>query len=225
MQNIKVQCRAWTDLKICSDSIRECWDSFNFSDSGGPKDINLIDKVGNKFKHKSTLEHLVFNFRIEGISRACLQELARHRIASLSVKSTRYTLGKLKNYSSFFESDHNTLPVFEGFEEFKTLNVSPYEFIIKTESEEVNVVNIQALENLRILISKNIKNDYVKYAIPESFRTSLSYTINARSLQNLLELRTSNKALKEFQILAHKIFESIPESHKYIFQDSLQFKS
>ncbi len=63
----------------------------------GPKDLALIDRVGNQFHHASILEHISFNFFIDGISRACLQELARHRIASLSVKSSRYTLKELKD--------------------------------------------------------------------------------------------------------------------------------
>ena len=40
--------------------------------------------------HTSTLEHIVFTFSIEGISRACLAQLTRHRIASYSVQSQRY---------------------------------------------------------------------------------------------------------------------------------------
>ncbi len=61
------------------------------------KDKELINRVGNKFKHSSTLEHLNYTFYIQGISRACLQEVARHRHTSPSVKSTRYTLKELKN--------------------------------------------------------------------------------------------------------------------------------
>lgn len=87
---------------------RTCWDSFH---KGGcysaPTDIiseedrNFLERIINKNKHKSIAEHLVYTFSIDGISRACLQELARHRIASLSVKSTRYTLKKLKEEKPF----------------------------------------------------------------------------------------------------------------------------
>ena len=85
-----------TPLNICSHAIRTCWQSFEKGDNGGEKDVELIDRVGNKFKHASTLEHLYYNFYIQGVSRALLQELARHRLASLSVKSTRCTLKDLK---------------------------------------------------------------------------------------------------------------------------------
>ena len=57
-----------TPLHICSNAIRTCWQSFDKGDCGGEKDIELIDRVGNKFKHASTLEHLTYNFYIKGMS-------------------------------------------------------------------------------------------------------------------------------------------------------------
>ena len=87
---MKVQLLNYTPLQVCANAIRTCWQSFDKSDSTndicGEADKALIDRVGNQFKHASTLEHLNYNFYISGISRACLQELARHRMASLSVK-------------------------------------------------------------------------------------------------------------------------------------------
>ena len=107
-----------TPLAIASKAIRTCWGSGDKSDTElsllyadsnvvpvcGPNDRALIDRVGNKFKHASTLEHLSYNFYIEGVSRALLQELARHRHQSLSVESTRYTMSKsLKHEPSFLQ--------------------------------------------------------------------------------------------------------------------------
>ena len=40
--------------------------------------------------HESVLEHVSFTFLVEGISRALLAQLTRHRIASFSVQSQRY---------------------------------------------------------------------------------------------------------------------------------------
>ena len=40
--------------------------------------------------HMSVLEHVSFTFHIQGISRACLAQLSRHRHISLSVRSQRY---------------------------------------------------------------------------------------------------------------------------------------
>ena len=197
-----------TPLHICSNAIRTCWQSFDKGDCGGEKDIELIDRVGNKFKHASTLEHLTYNFYIKGISRACLQELARHRMASFSVKSSRYTLKELKDEPSF-------LPINE-------INTQRAEkFIVFTSSQRVNHASIHALENLRQILSENISNDIAKFAMPESYRTELSFSINARSLQNFLSLRSSKSALWEIRALALAIFESLPEEHKFIFKDCI----
>lgn len=55
-----------TPLNICAHAIRTCWQSFDKSDDGGEKDLTLIDRIGNKFKHASTLEHITYNFYIHG---------------------------------------------------------------------------------------------------------------------------------------------------------------
>lgn len=197
-----------TPLEVCAHAIRTCWQSFDKSDEGGEKDKALIDRVGNKYKHASTLEHLVYTFYIKGISRALLQELARHRIASLSVKSTRYTLKELKNSESFKENDFN----------------SAKKFIVLTGNSFVDTASIKALNNLQEILKKGISNDIAKFCLPESYKTELTWTINARSLQNFIELRSNKSALWEIQKLAKKLFNSLPVEHKYLFQEKLYNK-
>lgn len=200
---MKVTLLHFTPLNICSNAIRTCWQSFDKGDNGGEKDLALIDRVGNKYKHSSTLEHLYYNFYISGISRACLQELARHRMASLSVKSTRYTLKELKSEASF-------LPINEA-------NLARADkFIVKTKDTEIDSMLVIALENLRLL-TQNKSNDIAKYAMPECYKTELSWSINARSLQNFLSLRSAKSALWEIRNLVSAIFEALPEEHKFIF--------
>ena len=55
--------------------------------------------------HESVVEHVVYSFVIEGVSRAMLQELARHRHVSLSVQSTRWALGKTVRNEHVFSED------------------------------------------------------------------------------------------------------------------------
>ena len=171
----------------------------------GPKDLALIDRVGNQFHHSSILEHISFNFFIDGISRACLQEISRHRIASLSVKSSRYTISELRKEEPFTEytdmNDQEYLPT--GRERAE-------KYLVMTTDELVNRYSILALDNLRDLVATGMSNDLSKYAIPESYRTQLTWSINLRSLQNFLSLRTDKKALPEIQHLAHLIYESLP---------------
>ena len=196
-----------TPLNICAKAIRTCWQSFDKSDNGGEKDKELIDRVGNKFKHGSTLEHLVYSFYIKGVSRALLQELARHRMASLSVKSTRYTLKELKNEEPFLLHDIKRAA----------------KYLVMTDEKLVNEMSIKALENLRILLKQGISNDKAKYALPESYKTELTWTINARSLQNFLSLRSDKSALWEIRKLAKDIYDSLPDHHKYLYTNFIHF--
>jgi thymidylate synthase (FAD) len=198
---MKVTLHHYTPLIFCANAIRTCWQSFDKSDDGGEKDKELIDRVGNKFKHASTLEHLVYNFYIQGISRALLQELARHRIASLSVKSTRYTLKELKHEESFTCNDYERAS----------------KYLVLTGHEMVDSMSIKALENLRLVLAEGVSNDKAKYCLPESYKTELTWTINARSLQNFLTLRSDKSALWEIQNLAHALFDALPEEHQYLF--------
>lgn len=210
-----------TPLSVCSHAIRTCWQSFDKSDDGGEKDKELIERVGNKFKHASTLEHLVYTFYIAGISRALLQELARHRIASYSVKSTRYTLKELKEEESFTDG----MSAVELIEKYTNPDevyadkhmIRAEKYLTFTKELGVDFSSVVALENLRLMLVAGIANDKAKYCLPESYKTELTWTINARSLQNFIALRSSKAALWEIRDLAHNVYEALPQDHKYLF--------
>lgn len=199
-----------TSLAVCAHAIRTCWSSHDKSDDGGPTDLALIDRVGNKFKHASTLEHLSYSFYVSGISRALLQELARHRMASLSVKSTRYTLKELKSEKPFHTSPNATI----DFDRAST-------YLVYTGNTLIDRTSVHALEHLRQALVSGASNDVAKYCMPESYKTELTWTINARSLQNFLTLRSNKSALWEIRDLANAIYLALPEDHKYLFSDCL----
>jgi thymidylate synthase (FAD) len=178
-----------TPLDIADKAISKCWD----------KEAKVMRermyRVGIKNKHASTLEHVTFSFDIDGVSRALLQELARHRVASLSVKSTRYTLKELKDYTGDLQ-----------------------DFLVYV-NPTINSHNVSVLKAIRYQLNLGVSNDTIKYMLPEAYKTSLVWTINMRSLQNFLSLRTSKAALWEIRQLAHMIFESIPDGYKFMFDD------
>lgn len=187
-----------TPLYIAIMAIRRCYDSMDKSDSNifdlGEKDQDLLRKI-IKDGHTSTLEHIVFTFEINGISRACLQELARHRMASLSVQSTRYTLNKfLKN------------------------GTPAKDLLVLTGDVSVDSLNQAFLETL-LRHYDSFPNDFLKYLLPEAYKTSLIWSINARSLRNFLQLRSSTRALWEMQKLAGKVKKAIGEEYQILFED------
>ena len=209
-----------TKLSTCVIAGRTAWQSFH---KGGNYDIptnditdtdkEFLDRILNKHKHNSVAEHIVYSFAIDGISRACLQQLTRHRIGSFTVESTRYTLSKeLKHEEPFTEytdfNDQEYLP--SGYER-------ACKYLVMTENEHVNRYSILALDNLRDLLVAGISNDVAKYALPEAYKVRLQWTINARSLQNFLQLRSSKDALWEIRLLAAHIYKALPSDHQYLF--------
>jgi thymidylate synthase (FAD) len=222
---MKVELLQHSSLEVCAHAIRTCWQSFDNSDDGGEKDKDLINRVGNKFKHSSTLEHLTYTFYISGVSRALLQELARHRMASPSVKSTRYTLKELKDEETFTDglSAQELLEKYNNPQEVyadKHMQIAS-KYLVWTNELIVDYASLVALENLRLILLQGIGNDKAKFCLPESYKTELTWTINARSLQNFINLRSGKSALWEIRDLANNIFESLPEDHKYLFESSL----
>ena len=181
---MKVKLLNKPDMSIIIEATRTCYDSMSKSDNLGEKDLALLEKIIDS-KHESVLEHMVFTFKITDISRACLQELARHRIASYSVKSTRYTLKELR------DTPDNEL------EKFLIDDIEP---IVKSSS-------IDSLKKIKMMLNMpNPDMDKIKYALPECYKTELVWTINLRSLRNFLKLRLSLKAHQEIRKLAYEIY-------------------
>ena len=142
-----------------------------------------------KENHGSVLEHINLTYSIEGLSRACLQELSRHRLISLSVESTRYTLRKQLEYTKFFDE----LP--KEYLDFA------FAFVHFADAHP------------------DMPNDELKYYLPEFWPTNLILTSNIRELRHILNLRTAPNALKEFRVLAHALFEVVPDEFKYLLHD------
>jgi len=219
MDNISVELLSATPLHIASHAIRECHASHDKSDNGGPKDQDLISRVGCKLKHASTLEHLNFSLAIKGISVAVLGQLTRHRLASYTVQSTRYTTGKfLKDEESFLFWDGSSRTDWH-------ITDSNYDrahkYLVFTDNGEVDSFNIFALDNCRKLAQANYSNDELRYALPQAWRTNLTMTINLRSLRNLLVLRTSSHTMLEFRKLAQLIYSAIPTEYHYLLEDCI----
>ena len=85
-----------------------------------------------------------------------------------------------------------------------------------------NLPSIKALENLREILASTTKSlDIVKYCLPECYKTELTWSINARSLQNFISLRSSKSALWEIRNLANAIYDTLPNEHKFIFEKCL----
>ena len=159
-----------------------------------------------KLGHESVLEHINLTYRVKSLSRACLQELARHRHISLSVESTRHTLHK---YLAM--SDDKIADFFEKYID----HLLP----ITIDKELKQMVCGTFLGILRGMKDIIIRNDEMKYLLPELWPTNLIMTANIRALRHIIKLRTAPNALYEFRVLAYSLYEAVPEEFKYLLQD------
>lgn len=145
--------------------------------------------------HTSTLEHIVFTFSIEGISRACLAQLTRHRIASYSVQSQRYV--KQSTDSKHGQFDFIT-------PDFSTCG-NPDE-ALQIYNEAMN----NAQEAYDALVKIGVKAEDARDVLPQSAETNLVMTINLRSLLNFYKLRNQNThAQKEIAELAEHLKNAV----------------
>lgn len=84
---------AFAAIRTCYSPNEACYlfeEEFEKYVSKGGDDMRLIKDILHH-GHTSTFEHITFTFGIEGLSRACLAQLTRHRIGwSYSVQSQRY---------------------------------------------------------------------------------------------------------------------------------------
>jgi thymidylate synthase (FAD) len=157
-------------------------------------DKKLIKTVINK-GHTSTLEHSLITYELNGISRALLQELSRHRIGvSPSVESTRFTFKKILQ-----GDDIENLLVSSG-------------------DEDIDNANIEHMEKIKkITLEKGLQNDVSKYGIVEAYKLSEIISFNLRSLLHFYELRTSSRALKEISFLAWEMANVLPDEYQIFF--------
>ena len=79
--------------KIIAQAARLCYTDTDISETAAafkPGEETGFVKRLMAFGHLSPIEHAVFSFGIEGVSRSLLAQLTRHRLASFSVQSQRY---------------------------------------------------------------------------------------------------------------------------------------
>ena len=136
--------------------------------------------------HESVLEHVVYVFEVTGLSRACLQQLARHRHISLSVKSTRWALDK--------HGDHYDPPEINNLQDAATF-------------DQYADAGIDAAMEMK----RTYGNDVAKYLLPECVTTDLILTLNLRELRHIYKLRTGRTAMLDFQHLAKALVACLPE--------------
>ncbi|MDR1926964.1 MAG: FAD-dependent thymidylate synthase [Endomicrobium sp.] len=187
--------------EICALAARMCYSSVDIDEIVGNFTKEKIKKLLAKIissKHHSVLEHASFTFGIEGVSRALLAQLTRHRIASFSVQSQRYV--KFKKNIEFVTSE--------------TIKKNKYLF------EKYNEFLKIAEELYKELLNAGVPAEDARYVLPNASSTTIIITMNARELRHFFSLRTCNRAQWEIRNMAYYMLELVKKKAPLLFSDA-----
>lgn len=190
--NVKLVAMTPDPLMVIERAACQCYQS-------EPTPDGKIAKACYKSGHHSVLEHAFFTFEIGGISRACLAQLTRHRLASFSVKSQRYVN----------EDDFSYVVPQVAANDPDALD----DFIATT--EEIR----DAYE--RFQQKYHWKNEDARMVLPNACCTSLTMSMNLRELIHFCNERMCTRAQSEIRDLAYFMAEEVNSATNNAFKDWL----
>ena len=175
-------------------SVEQLKDKIDKSDNR--KFIEKLLKLG----HLSPLEHVSFNFGVEGISRACSHQLVRHRIASYSQQSQRYVGEHSKKHKDSGEKifDFIIPPSIEA--------AGKNEWFVE-KMREIQKWYDELVEALGDSGAKS--NEDARFILPNAAETKIIVTMNARELLHFFSVRCCNRAQWEIRDLATEMLKLV----------------
>ncbi len=171
--------------------------------------------------HESPMEHVTFTFAIEGVSRALLAQITRHRIASYSVQSQRYVRLEDFNYvmPPEIENCEEAKQAFEHAMQQEAENYKNIATILKQHKiAELIMQGIDEKQALKIAEKSAIED--ARFVLPNACDTKMIATFNVRSLNNFFVHRCCNRAQWEIRHLADKMLELCYEIAPKLFTNS-----
>ena len=189
---MKVDIIACTEhpMEVVSEAAATCYGKSGYSE----RRVKTCYDSG----HMSVFEHASVTFRVEGISRACSHQLVRHRVASYSQLSQRYT--KVDTESG----DWYVMP--KWFEDTFSDDGIFWKQAFEEAMENCAVDYQEALE-------RGCRPEDARYLLPEAVKTTVTVTMNLRELYHFLDLRQVNAAQWEIRELADKVEAAVRDAN------------
>lgn len=172
--------------QLCGQMAALCYDSENWESA-------LRKALAGG--HESVIEHASVTFLIEGVSRALLAQLTRHRIASFSVQSQRY-VGMTGFDAVIPESIANNETLLMHYKDMMERSGKLYD----------------------MLLENGVLKEDARMVLPNACETKLGMTMNCRELRHFFALRTCNRAQWEIRQLADAMLERCKRIAPIIFE-------
>ena len=158
--------------------------------------------IYNHMMHESPLEHIQLQIQFKNMSRACQQQLTRHRLAIFSIQSQRYV--------KFFK---------DGNEDDAVLYMPP-SITRHPEAMELYKQYLEQLpevvQQIRALGYADIKEEDLRYLYPNAMTGDGIMSINFRSMMHFLNERCCFHAQYEIRQFARQLRTYLCEHFPFI---------
>jgi thymidylate synthase (FAD) len=180
---------------------RSCYQAWDMPNPATANDMGYLANI-LKQQHYSVLEHGSATFYIEGVSRALLTELTRHRHLQFSVESQRYV-----DYSK-------TKPVYPPMADAMTRAQLDTAY-----SSALDSYN-KAVEHYRDAgLTRKEAREAARALLPNAAPVSMVVTGNHRAWREVIQKRISPSADKEIQMLAVELLDRLKAIAPGCYQD------
>jgi len=195
-------------------------------------------------QHFSPWEHAVYTFVVDGLSRIASHQLVRHRHASYTQMSHRYTEGYLRALAlqAAKATELNCPHVKENKREAYACYAEAITSYMLTGEDMVSLASIAFVPPLPLirkheqledwaravldtatgyykLLSQGVLREDARYVLADSVRTRIVVTMNARELvQVFLPLRMCTKAQWEIRYIAWSLWQALAKIHPQLFR-------
>lgn len=180
--------------EIIANAARLCYSNSSIAQLGESMDEEQRKKFIRRlteYGHFSPIEHASFTFGIEGVSRALLAQITRHRLVSFSVQSQRYV-----NKSGENAFDYIVPPAIAALGEEATNKYADQMATMQGWYE-------QWVKDLGS--AGESSNEDARFVLPNACETKMIMTMNARELLHFFRLRCCNRAQWEIRALAYQM--------------------
>lgn len=181
-------------------SYRICYSSNRYEDIASKSEEEMIKFIKPYMDegHTSPLEHVSVTFSIEGISRACLAQLTRHRTGKFNVQSQRYV--DADNFD-FLIPD---LSYIEDEDERKLIK--------KCIKNKFTMIK----DEYKNLIDWGIKKEDARAILPQATTCNLIVTFDLNNFRKFLNQRLCVHAQKEIRDLAKEMNKLVKEHVPFV---------
>ncbi|WP_195618632.1 FAD-dependent thymidylate synthase [Clostridium paraputrificum] len=174
---------------------RICYSKGGFNKIKIPSEEKMIEFIKPLMaeNHTSPLEHVSFTFNIEGISRACLAQITRHRTGKFNCQSQRYVDG-----SNF---------------DFVMPNL---DYIDKSDTKELITSHYnkwfeESKKMYMTLVNNGVKKEDARAILPQATTCNMLVTFDLNNFRKMCNQRLCNHAQKEIREMAKLMMSLVKE--------------